>query len=51
MCCDRRTFVRQSLALARALIVGDRAAVALPQAAPAANGDLITRMEWMNSPE
>jgi regulation of enolase protein 1 (concanavalin A-like superfamily) len=33
------------------LIVGDRAAVAFPQAAPAANGDLIARMEWMNSPE
>jgi Protein of unknown function (DUF1349) len=33
------------------LIIGDRAAVAFPQAAPAAKGDLIARMEWMNSPE
>lgn len=51
MCCDRRTLVRQSPALAGALIVDDRDAVVFPQAAPAANGDLITRMDWMNAPE
>jgi regulation of enolase protein 1 (concanavalin A-like superfamily) len=51
MCCDRRTFVLQSLGLAGALTVGDRDAVAFPQATPAANGDLIAPMEWMNSPE
>lgn len=51
MCCDRRTFVRQSLGLAGVLIVGDRDAVAFSQVAPAAKRDLIAGMEWMNSPE
>lgn len=53
MQCSRRIFVQQSLGLAGALIMGDRAAaLAVPLApSPSGSGELFARMTWMNAPE
>jgi uncharacterized protein len=52
MQCNRRIFVQQSLGLAGAVIVGERATRAMPFAPPPpAGGELFARMTWMNAPE
>lgn len=52
MQCSRRIFVRQSLGLAGAVIVGERAIRAMPFVpSPPEGSELFARMTWMNPPE
>jgi regulation of enolase protein 1 (concanavalin A-like superfamily) len=49
MRCDRRTFVNRSLAVAGALMTGAATSKAAPNT-EARNGELFSRMKWMNEP-
>ena len=49
MRCDRRTFVNRSLAVAGALMTGAATSEAGPNI-EVRNGDLFSRMKWMNEP-
>ncbi|MFZ0885534.1 MAG: DUF1349 domain-containing protein [Candidatus Acidiferrales bacterium] len=52
MQCSRRIFVQQSLGLAGAVIVAQRATRAMPFVPPSpGSGELFKRMTWMNAPE